>query len=154
MDAAYPGIIDESCRAMEAVIPGKHAHCYHRADGGWVEISMYWKHWPCLFPQHAPGRKHLRRIELEAWQESIVAGQRKALIRGLIHSDGCRVVADDRGVASVRYHFSNLSEDIKRIYCDNLDALGIPWTRPCNKQIAIYRKRATAYLDTFVGPKR
>lgn len=85
---------------------------------------------------------------------TIVADHREALIRGLIHSDGCRVVANDRGVASVRYHFSNLSEDIKRIYCDSLDALSIPWTRPCDKQIAIYRKTAVAYVDTFVGPKR
>ena len=27
-----------------------------------------WKHWPCLFPQHGPGRKHERKIRLEAWQ--------------------------------------------------------------------------------------
>ena len=139
---------------MEAVVPGKHAHRYHRERAGYVEVSMYWKHWPWLLPQHGPRRKHLRRIALEPWQVTIVADHREALIRGLIHSDGCRVVANDRGVASVRYHFSNLSEDIKRIYCDSLDALSIPWTRPCDKQIAIYRKTAVAYVDTFVGPKR
>lgn len=154
MDPAYPRIIEATCRAMEAVVPGKHAHRYHRERAGYVEVSMYWKHWPWLLPQHGPGRKHLRRIALEPWQVTIVADHREALIRGLIHSDGCRVVANDRGVASVRYHFSNLSEDIKRIYCDSLDALGIPWTRPCDKQIAIYRKTAVAYVDTFVGPKR
>ena len=27
-----------------------------------------WKHWPCLFPQHGPGRKHERPIVLEDWQ--------------------------------------------------------------------------------------
>jgi hypothetical protein len=73
---------------------------------------------------------------------------------GLIQSDGCRVVANDRGVKSVRYHFSNRSEDIKRIYCDSLDALGIRRTRPCAQQIAVYRKSSTARLDEFVGPKR
>ena len=30
-------------------------------------------------------------------------------VRGLIHSDGCRVIADDRGVKSIRYHFTNHS---------------------------------------------
>jgi hypothetical protein len=35
------------------------------------------------------------------------------LIRGLIDSDECRVVANDRGVRSVRYHFSNRSDDIR-----------------------------------------
>jgi hypothetical protein len=64
------------------------------------------------------------------------------------------VVANDRGIASVRYHFSNRSEDIKTLYCESLDALGIPWTRPCDRQIAVYRKSAVAMLDTFVGPKR
>jgi hypothetical protein len=154
MDAAYPGIIRESCAAMEAVVPGKQAHCYQRNDEHCVEISMYWKHWPCLFPQHGSGRKHLRSIVLASWQEAIVGRQREAFIRGLIHSDGCRVVANDRGVASVRYHFSNLSEDIKALYCQSLDALGIPWTKPCARQIAVYRKSAVAKLDQFIGPKR
>ena len=115
---------------------------------------MYWNHWPCLFPQHGPGKKHTRSIVLAAWQEHIVSRHHEELLRGLIHSDGCRVIANDRGVASVRYHFSNLSEDIKRIYCASLDALGITWTRPCNKQIAVYRKAATARMDEFIGPKR
>ena len=115
---------------------------------------MYSNHWPCLLPQMGPGRKHHRPIRLEPWQEEVVSREREALVRGLIHSDGCRVVADDRGVKSVRYHFSNRSEDIKRIYCDSLDALGIRWTRPCAKQIAVYRKASTAKLDEFIGPKR
>src|SRR5262245_56281495 len=115
---------------------------------------MYSKHWPCLFPQHGPGRKHERSIELVTWQQEIAIAHPKELLRGLIHSDGCRVIANDRGVSSVRYHFSNRSEDIKRIYCDALSQLGIPWTRPCDMQIAVYRKAAVAQLDEFVGPKR
>ena len=114
---------------------------------------MYWTHWPCVIPQHGPGRKHLRRIRLEAWQENIVRDEREAFIRGLIHSDGCRVVANDRGIKSVRYHFSNRSEDIKGLFCDSLDALGIGWTRPCKQQIAIYRRASVETLDRFVGPK-
>jgi hypothetical protein len=68
-----------------------------------------------------PGRKHDRPIELTAWQEELVSRERRALIRGLIQSDGCRVVANDRGVMSVRYHFSNKSADIRRIFYENLD---------------------------------
>ena len=82
MDPAYPRIIEATCRAMEAVVPGKHAHRYHRERAGYVEVSMYWKHWPWLLPQHGPGRKHLRRIALEPWQVTIVADHREALIRG------------------------------------------------------------------------
>ena len=152
LDAAYPQIVEECATSLRSVGPrtvwiGPHGR-------GAVEVAMYWNHWPCLFPQHGPGRKHLRPIVLVPWQCEIVARHPRSLIRGLIHSDGCRVVANDRGVMSVRYHFSNLSEDIKRIYCDGLDAIGIPWTRPSNRDIAVYRKVATTLLDEFVGLKR
>jgi hypothetical protein len=154
LDAAYPVIVEACAASLEAIRPEKTAWRGRRANSRCIEVSMYWKHWPCLIPQHGPGRKHLRKIVLEPWQEEIVGREGRAFVRGLIHSDGCRVVANDRGVASVRYHFSNLSEDIKTLYCESLDALGIRWTRPCAKQIAVYRKASVAILDGFVGPKR
>jgi hypothetical protein len=83
-----------------------------------------------------------------------VRAARRLFIRGLIHSDGCRIVANDRGRPSPRYHFSNRSEDIKRLYCESLDALGIKWTRPSEDDIAIYRKASVAIMDGFVGPKQ
>jgi hypothetical protein len=152
-DSRYPGIIDECCRAMEAVMPGQRSYRYPR-ETRCVEISMYSKHWPCLLPQHGPGRKHTRRIRLEPWQEELVGRATEDFLRGLIHSDGCRVIANDRGVQSVRYHFSNRSEDIKRLFCESLNRLGIPWTRPSDEQIAINRKHAVARLDEFIGPKQ
>jgi hypothetical protein len=91
---------------------------------------------------------------LADWQTEIVEGHYDLFIRGLIHSDGCRIVADDRGVRSVRYHFSNKSEDIKALYCASLDAIGVRWTRPCDQQIAVYRKASVAILERVVGPKR
>jgi hypothetical protein len=152
-DSQYPGIIEECCHAMEALMPGQRAYRLPRRSRC-VEISMYSKHWPCLFPQHGPGRKHKRPIRLEPWQEVLVERDTESFLRGLMHSDGCRVIANDRGVKSVRYHFSNRSEDIKRLFCTSLDGLGITWTRPCDRQIAIYRKDAVARLDRFIGPKR
>lgn len=151
-DDRYPGIIEECVRAMEAVMPTKRVGRFHRRSAC-VDVSMYSKHWPCFFPQHGPGRKHERRISLEPWQQLIVGEATTSFVRGLIHSDGCRVVANDRGVRSVRYHFSNRSEDIKGLFCDALDSLGIPWTRPDARGIAIYRKAAVARLDEFIGPK-
>ena len=118
-----------------------------------VEVSLYSKHWPCLFPQHGPGKKHTRPIRLEPWQQALVDLATEEFILGLIHSDGCRVVANDRGVMSVRYHFTNMSEDILTLFTAALDALGIPWTRSSKKIVSIYRKAATARLDEFVGPK-
>jgi hypothetical protein len=150
-DAAYPGIIAECRAAMEAILPANRSHVSERR--GCVEVSMYSKHWICLFPQHATGRKHERRITLEPWQAIAVSQETELFLRGLIHSDGCRVVANDRGRESVRYHFSNRSEDIKMLLCEALDRLDIPWTRPSNRDIAVYRKTATARLDQFIGPK-
>jgi hypothetical protein len=120
---------------------------------GCFDVSMYSKHWPCLFPQRGPGKKRDRRIPLEPWQQAIVDKETKEFVIGLIHSDGCRVVANDRGVMSVRYHFSNMSEDIIGLFTAALDKLDIHWTRSSKKIVSIYRIVDTARLDTFVGPK-
>jgi hypothetical protein len=152
LDEKYPGIIDRCREAIDVLMPGQHAATRHRADGC-VEVSLYSKHWPCLLPQHGPGKKHLRPIRLEPWQEVLVKEATEEFVRGLIDSDGCRVVANDRGVPSVRYHFSNRSDDIRGLFCAALDDLGIAWTRPGRYQVAVYRKAAVARLDEFVGPK-
>ena len=157
MDVRYPGIINECCRAMEAMFPGKHAHTARQGDSGCVVVSMYSKHWPCLFPQHGPGRKHLRPILLADWQQSIVSDQHGRFLRGLIHSDGCRHVAVERQSNRVReaprYGFSNRSDDIKTLFCRSCDALGIRWTRPSHKEVAIYRLASVQLMDEYVGPK-
>jgi hypothetical protein len=152
LDAKYPGIIDRCRAAIDLLMPGQRAATLRRTDGC-VEVLLYSKHWPCLFPQHGPGKKHLRSIRLERWQKVLVKQATEEFIRGLIDSDGCRVVANDRGVKSVRYHFSNRSDDIRALFCAALDDLGIPWTRPSRYQVAVYRKAAVARLDEFVGPK-
>lgn len=164
LDKKYPDIV-ESCRlAIDTVMPGQRAHVAPQ-KANYVVVGLYSKHWPCLFPQHGPGRKHLRPIVLEPWQQVHVDSATEEFVRGLIHSDGCRVVANDRGVASVRYHFTNHSADIRGLFCAALDALGIPWTQNSRYMIAgsiprslrscppIHRKAATARLDEFIGPK-
>ncbi len=152
LDAKYPGIIDRCRAAIEMLMPRQRASI-HPQRTGCVVVSLYSKHWPCLLPQHGPGRKHLRSIRLEPWQEALVDQATQEFIRGLFDSDGCRVVANDRGVRSVRYHFSNRSEDILGLFAGALDDLGIPWTRSSRHIISIYRKAAVARLDEFVGPK-
>jgi len=88
LDARNPGIAAECEHAMRAVMPKNRIG---RVDyGTWHELFAYSKSWACLFPQHGPGRKHEREIALTAWQRCLVARWPALLLRGLIHSDGCR----------------------------------------------------------------
>ncbi len=151
LDKKYPAIINRCRRAIDILMPTQRAGIVNRV--GCVDVYLLSKHWPCLFPQHGPGKKHDRRIALEPWQQAIVDQETEEFVMGLIHSDGCRVVANDRGVMSIRYHFSNMSEDIIGLFTAALDALEIPWTRSSKKIVSIYRKAATARLDEFIGPK-
>ncbi|WP_235733847.1 hypothetical protein [Mycolicibacterium austroafricanum] len=151
-DTRYPAIIERCRLAIDALFPRQRAGVYWR-NSGCADVYQCSKHWPCLLPQHGPGRKHLRKIALEPWQQKIVDNETEEFVMGLIHSDGCRVVANDRGVLSVRYHFSNRSEDIIGLFTAALDHLGIPWRRSDKYTVSIYRKAATARMDEFIGPK-
>jgi hypothetical protein len=152
LDTKYPAIIDRCREAIDMLMPSQRARVM-QLPKNCVEVSLYSKHWPCLLPQHGPGKKHTRPIRLEPRQQALVDQATEEFILGLIHSDGCRVVANDRGVTSIRYHFTNMSEDILGLFTAALDAVGIPWTRSSKKIVSIYRKAATARLDEFVGPK-
>jgi hypothetical protein len=56
LDARYPGIAEECERAIRAVMPRNRIG--YVGYGTWRELFTYSKSWPCLFPQHGPGRKH------------------------------------------------------------------------------------------------
>jgi hypothetical protein len=73
LDTRYPGVIEECLRAIAAVKGNGRAHRTERR--GCVEVASYWKHWPCLFPQHGSGVKHRRGIALAPWQTSIAEAQ-------------------------------------------------------------------------------
>ncbi|BBY82654.1 helix-turn-helix domain-containing protein [Mycolicibacterium pulveris] len=151
LDKKYPAIINRCCYAIGLLMPGQRAGLVQRV--GCVDVYLFSRHWPCLFPQHGPGKKHERPIKLAPWQQALVDQATEEFVLGLIHSDGCRVVANDRGVRSIRYHFTNRSEDILGLFTAALDRLDIPWTRSSRYIISVYRKAATARLDEFVGPK-
>ncbi len=118
-----------------------------------VEIGCYSKRWPLLFPQHGPGRRHERRILLEPWQEEIVARHPRELVRGLIHSDGCRVQNRVNGKDYPRYFFTQVSDDIRRLFCAACRQLGVSYTWSNPKTVSVARAPSVALLDSFVGPK-
>jgi hypothetical protein len=156
-DQKYPELNQEIAATIKLVKP--NASPCLRGGSTAIRIEARWKHWPCVFPQHGPGRKHLRKIELEPWQVEIVAKYPEQLLRGLFHSDGCRFVnwasspGRDKRYYYVRYMFSNESDDIRKILTDTLDLLGIAWRQPRRNLIAVSRKDGVAALDVFVGPK-
>ncbi|MFE0090689.1 helix-turn-helix domain-containing protein [Streptomyces sp. NPDC058991] len=159
----WPGLMDECETAMRAVFPDNSV-CRVRRQGC-RNVKVYSNHLACLFPQHGPGRKHERRIVLEPWQREIVDGHPWEFVRGLIHSDGCRNINwTTRLVGGVRkryeyprYWFTNVSDDIRRLYTDTLDRLGVEWKectrygRPYN--ISVARRTSVALMDAHIGPK-
>jgi hypothetical protein len=153
LDARYPEIINECQDAMRAVMPRSRVNRVH--FGTWFEVYSYSKAWPCLFPQHGPGKKHERRIVLLPWQWRLVSERPDLLLRGLLHSDGCRFQSTGRGGWShPRYAFSNVSRDIRAIFCAACELLGLRWTASADRTIYVSRKADVALLDLFVGPKR
>jgi hypothetical protein len=150
LDAKYPGIIAECVRAM-AIVSGRVVG-QTRAPGC-IVVGAYWKHWPCLFPQHGAGPKHKRTIGLLPWQRDITRERPGRLLRGLIHSDGCRILNRVNGTDYPRYHFSNKSSGIREIFCTACDDYGAHWTLPRWDVLSIARRPDVARLDLAVGPK-
>ena len=158
-DSRYAGLVDECLTTMRAVKPGAHPHLRH--GKGCTKIECSSTHWPCLFPQHGPGPKHRRRIELEPWQQDLVEADPRPFVRGLIHSDGCRMTnwtektigGQRKRYEYPRYFFSNRSEDILGLCTWALDLLGIAWRRNGRWSVSVARREAVAALDAFVGPK-
>ncbi|MGW1547018.1 transcriptional regulator [Streptomyces sp. NPDC002346] len=160
---AWPGLIDACAEAMQIVRPGNKVFRVQRQ--GCQNVTCHSKHWPCLFPQHGPGKKHERKIALEPWQQKIVDTHPWEFIRGLIHSDGCRIInwttrlvgGERKRYEYPRYFFTNRSDDIRKLFSDTLTAVGVEWTTlargssPLN--ISVARRASVALMDAHVGPK-
>jgi hypothetical protein len=150
----YPNLIDACEEAMRATL----ATSVHRVQKkGCVMVRSYSTHWPCLLPQHGPGHKHERPIILADWQRALVETQPGAFVRGLFHSDGCRVInkvtVRGRSYAYPRYLFANESADILGLCGWGLDLLGVAWRANRRNCLSVARREAVAELDRWVGPK-
>jgi hypothetical protein len=162
LDSRYPALIGEVEEAICRVLPDVSVRRHARAGENTTVVQARHPALPFAFPQHGPGRKHLRAISLVNWQLSLTHRHPRELLRGLIHSDGCRTVnrfktrLPSGRVAEYeypRYFFSNLSADIRGIFCDHCDLLGIRWTQSNPRNISIAQRASVAHMDEFVGPK-
>lgn len=104
--------------------------------------------------QWPQGPKHLRPIVLAGWQDALVEQWPQLLLRGLIHSDGCRFQNTGRcGWSNPRYKFTNYSPDIHDIFRATCGRLSVRWTSAPHTTY-VSRKVDVARLDEFIGPKR
>ncbi len=162
LDRRYPEIVRSAQSALATLFADSPVTCYWRKPAELILVRLSHPAIPHAFPQHGPGKKHTRRIELEPWQAELTAQHPEALLRGLIHSDGCRTV--NRFKVKLpsgrvgeyeypRYFFSNLSADIRRIFTDHCELLGIRWTQSNPRNVSISQRASVARLERIVGPK-
>ena len=161
-DRRYEEIIDEIQAAIALTFPGRRATRFQASTGASDVLTISHPAIGLAFPHHGAGPKHLRRIALADWQRTLTRAHPAALIRGLIHSDGCRVINRFRTklpsgrVASysyVRYFFSNLSDDIRAIFIEHCELLDIRVTQSNPRNLSVSHRASTAILDAIVGPK-
>jgi hypothetical protein len=126
-----------------------------------VVVKNSWKHWPCLFPRHGPGRKHERVLGMTAWQWELVQRRPADFLRGLFHSDGCRTNNWTRRMVAgrmkrydyPRWQFTNVSTEIQQWCCDALDLVEEPWRQTNWKTISVSTRAGVARLDELIGLK-
>jgi hypothetical protein len=161
-DLSYPDLIEDCWAALILVSMHPHVGRYRPAGQRCVRLASAWRHWPTLFPQHGAGRKHERKIELVAWQREVVDRFPEEFLRGLLHSDGCRTVNRFKTTlpsgrvaeyAYPRWFFSNRSADIRALFCESCDRLGVRRTQSNPRNISVAHRHSVALLDSFVPAK-
>jgi hypothetical protein len=146
---AYPELIKRCEDAMGDIIATKVSRV---ACVGCTEVASFSKHWPCLFPQHGPGRKHERRIELVPWRQELVDLDPRPLVGGLLHSDGCRVLnlGERNALPALPLH-QHVGRH-PRIFGRACDQLGIEW-RPNNRwSLSVARRGASPCWTSSWSP--
>jgi len=162
LDDRYPGIIEAATDAIQRAAPSDQVRQRPGSRGRRTVVHCSAAHWLLAFPQAGPGPKHTRPIVLADWQREIVDAYPEQFVRGLIHSDGCRVVnrfstrLPSGRVAEYeypRYFFSNLSADIRGLFCTYCERLGVRCTLSNHRNVSVSYRHSVAILDGFIGPK-
>ena len=158
LDRAYPIIVGECEAAISIMAPENRVRTIRSKRCRMDIPSATSLHWPCLFPQHGPGVKHQRPIVLADWQRGILDAYPWRFLRGLIQSDGYRgmntIRHPNKTYAYPRYQFSNRSDDIRNLFCEYCDLVGVEWRRMNRWSISVARRDSVALMDRYIGPKR
>ncbi len=100
-------------------------------------------------------------IVLEPWQRQVVEAHPGPFLRGLVHSDGCRVKNWARRPVTgrlkrydyPRWQFTDYSADIRQPCCWALDLADVAWRQSSSTTISVSRREAVARLDGLIGEK-
>jgi hypothetical protein len=148
---AQHDVIERVRLATAALLPDNRVSASPRRGTAVVVVTCYSQSWPDIFPQHGRGRKHLRAIVLEPWQEAIIHECPGDFIQGCIDTDGCRHRRIVNGKNYPAYSFSNRSEDILNLFAWGCDLVGVRWRRASRKHIDVTRRPDVARLDSLFG---
>jgi hypothetical protein len=159
-DARYAHDNEHVLGLMRRVKPGGRPHVRDKVSN--VVLTVSWKHWPCLFPQHGPGPKHARPIVLDDWQRTAVESFPAQFLRGRFHSDGSRfanrvrrqVAGETKYYAYPRWQFTNYSAETRELCCWALDLADVPWRQSNQHTISVSTRAGVARLDGLIGMKR
>lgn len=142
-------VVRQTAEAMRCLLPQNRVGFRYRPSV--IVVNSYSRSWPRLFPQHGPGRKHLRPIVLQAWQRAIVERHSEDFIRGCLDSDGCRHRRIVGGRNYPAYAFRNRSKDILGLFTEACDMAELRWRRANTETISIARRHDVARLDAIIA---
>jgi len=163
LDTKYPGIIRSARELLRRCFPSNPVDVVAFHDRACVNVSVYSSHLGCVFPQHAPGVKHRRRILLEPWQSRLVEAEPWAFVRACIWTDGCAFVNRPdvhrpEPYEYLSYEFSNMSKDIIDLFVRVCERVGVFTRVNCDSRgrwdVRINRRDSVALMLEHVGRKR
>jgi hypothetical protein len=152
LDAKYPAVVGEAEALLRRCFSGNRVGRQVLDGGATVVLCVYNRHLSCVLPQHAPGKKHEREIQLEPWQLAALDAAPWAFLRGCIRSDGCTFINRTGRYTYLSYEFRNLSAGILGAFADTCETVGLH-PRRYRDRVRLCRRDDVALLLQHVGTK-
>jgi hypothetical protein len=153
LDSRHGEIVADSRALLTRCFPGNAVGTVFGHEGRMTVLVVHSSHLRCLFPQHGAGMKHNRPIQLEPWQEELVATAPWHFLKGCIRSDGCSFINRTGPYEYLSYQFDNHSPDILDLFCEACDVVELEYRR-YRRYVRINRRSSVARLKEKIGVKR
>lgn len=138
LDKKYDKLNEYAKKALEKIFIKNSVGVVY--PEGCINLSVYYRGLPNVFPHTGKGKKHHRPIVLEQWQKDILDPTQ--FLKGLFHSDGSYYLSKGNGY----YNFTNFSKDIIELYKTTCNTLGIDYAEvnyETGKHVINHNKRDT-----------